>query len=179
MIRSIIIASAFILTAATATAQRKTLRQFTREHYSVAETHRLGLGFFPFRVVSWFIPNRAFDGEMKDIKWALKKVRSLRLYAIDMDFGMISNETISELKSRLEKDNQFESLAEVRRKNSNIHLLSNGKNEDRIDNLVVLVQDEGEMLMLHLRTKLTMDDFSRIVNKLSENDVKIAAVNGL
>lgn len=168
MIRSLFIATIFILFASTASAQRKTLRTFMVQHYDVATTHRIGLGFLTFRVVSWFIPDRALDGQMKDIKWALKKVRRMRVYALEMDNGVFSSETVTALKEKLEKDNKFEPLVEVRHKNANIHLMSNGKNEDRIDNLVVLVQEEGEMMMLHLRTKLSMDDITRIVNTISD-----------
>ncbi len=176
MIRILFITIAFALFASTATAQRKTLRKFMVEHYDVASTHRVGLGFLTFRVVSWFIPNHAFDGKMKDIKWALKKVRRVRFYALEMDNGVFSGETIAALKDKLEKDNKFEVLAEIRQKNSRIHVLSNGKGNDRIDNLVVLIQEDGEMMMMHLRTKLSMDDISRIVNTISD-EVKIT-VNG-
>ncbi len=113
---------------------------------------------------------------MKDIKWALKKVRRVRFYALEMDYGSFTNEDISGLKQQLETNNQFELLAEIRQKNANIHLLSNGRNQDRIDNLVVLVQEDGEMMMMHLRTRLTMDDISRIVQAVSD-EVKIT-VNG-
>lgn len=176
MIRSIIVAIACILFASTANAQRKTLRQFMVQHYDVASTHKIGLGFLTFRVVSWFIPDHAFDGSMKDIKWALKKVRRVRFYALNMDYGAFSSETVNGLKQKLELNNKFELLAEIRHKNANVHLLSNGKNQDRIDNLVVLVQDEGDMMMMRLRTKLTMDDLSKIVQAIS-NDVKFT-ING-
>lgn len=176
MIRSLFIAFACILMTLSASAQRKTLRKFMVQHYDVASTHRIGLGFLSFRVVSWFIPDRAFDGKMKDIKWALKKVRRVKFYALEMDNGVFTSETVTGLKDQLEKNNKFELLAEIRQKKSNIHLLSNGKNEDRIDNLVVLVQEDGEMMMMHLRTRLTMADITRIVNAISD-EVKIT-VNG-
>jgi len=173
MIRTLIIAITCILFASTANAQRKTLRHFMVQHYDVASTQKIGLGFLTFRVVSWFIPDRAFDGKMKDIKWALKKVRRARFYALAMDYGVFSTETVMGLRHKLEANNKFELLAEVRHENANIHLLSNGKNQDRIDNLVVLVQEDGEMMMLHLRTRLTMDDITRIVNAVAD-EVKLA-----
>ncbi|WP_126243679.1 DUF4252 domain-containing protein [Chitinophaga rhizosphaerae] len=173
MIRTLIIAITCILFATTASAQRKTLRHFMVQHYDVASTQKIGLGFLTFRVVSWFIPDRAFDGKMKDIKWALKKVRKARFYALEMDYGVFSTETVMGLRQALEQNNKFELLAEVRHENANIHLLSNGRNEDRIDNLVVLVQEDGEMIMLHLRTRLTMDDITRIVNTVAD-EVKLA-----
>lgn len=176
MFRTLFIAIACIGFTATANAQRKTLRQFMVQHYDVASTHKIGLGFLTFRVVSWFIPDRAFDGSMKDIKWALKKVRRVRFYALEMDQGVFSSETVNGLKQKLELNNKFELLAEIRHKNANVHLLSNGKNEERIDNLVVLVQEDGDMMMMHLRTKLTMDDISKIVQAIS-SDVKIT-ING-
>lgn len=170
MIRSILlIACCLAFTFSDATAQRKQLRQFYREHCDVAETHRIGLSFLPFRIVSWFIPGRAFDGQARDIKWALRKVRSVKVYTIDMDNGeAVSAESITRLKEDLYAKNKFEPLMEVRSKGSNVQFLSNGKNDDRLDNLVLLVQDEGEMVMVHLRTRLTMNDLQRIADKFKD-----------
>ncbi len=47
MFRSLMIALACTLIATTATAQRKTLRKFMVQHYDVASTHKIGLGFLP------------------------------------------------------------------------------------------------------------------------------------
>lgn len=172
MIRSILLIScclAFTFSFSDASAQRKQLRKFCNEHNSVAETHRIGLSLLPFRIVSWFIPGRAFDGQAKDIKWALRKVRSVKVYSIEMDNGKaVSSESILKLKEDLYAKNKFESLLEVRSKGSNVQFLSNGKNDERLDNLVLLVQDEGEMVMVHLRTRLTMSDLQRIADKFKD-----------
>lgn len=163
------LAALFIIFAAS--AQRKQLRQFTNDFSQVASTHRIGLSFVPLRVVSWFIPKRAFDGEAADIKWALKKVKSMKLYTIQLPHGEpMPKESIALLKSNLKKEGNFEPLVEMRHKGSNVHLLTDGKGDERLDNLVVLVQDEEEMIMVHLRTKLTVSDVSRIINKFQDKE---------
>lgn len=163
------LAALFIISAAS--AQRKQLRQFTNDFSQIASTHRIGLSFVPLRVVSWFIPKRAFDGDAADIKWALKKVKSLKLYTIQLPEGEpVPKESIAMLKSNLQKEGDFEPLVEMRHKGSNVHLLTDGKGNERIDNLVVLVQDEEEMIMVHLRTRLTVSDLSRIINKFQDKE---------
>jgi len=171
MIRSILLFVCFLAFASIdANAQRKQLRNFQRQHYDIAETHRIGLSFLPFRIVSWFIPARAFDGEARDIKWALKKVRSVKLYTIEMDNGgNVPAESILKLKEELYARNKFEPLVEIRTADgSHVQFLSNGKNDERLDNLVLLVQEENEMVMVHLRTRLTISDLQRITEKFKK-----------
>lgn len=175
MKRTLFITLAGMLIASAATAQHKTLSEFTAAYYDVASTARLGFGILPFRMVSWLIPNRAFDGEMKNIRWALKKVKRVRFYAIDMDGGEISPESIADLKAELASKDKYEPLAELRHGKSDIHLLSKSRREDKIENLIVLLKDEDVMVMLHLRTKLTMDDISRIIRKIGDADAPLAA----
>jgi hypothetical protein len=168
MIRSILLFVCFLaFTSIDANAQRKQLRNFQRQHCGTAETHRIGLSFLPLRIVSWFIPGRAFDGEARDVKWALKKVRSLKVYTIEMDNGEnVPSGSIQKLKEDLYSKNKFEPLMEVRTADgSHVQFLSNGKDGDRLDNLVLLVQEEGEMVMVHLRTRLTISDLQRVMDK--------------
>lgn len=168
MIRSILlIACCLALISIDANAQRKQLRKFQQAHYDCAETHRIGLSFLPLRIVSWFIPGSAFEGEARDVKWALKKVRSLKVYTIEMDNGeSVSSESILKLKEDLYTKNKFEPLMEVRTaEGSHVQFLSDGKDGDRLDNLVLLVQEEGEMVMVHLRTRLTISDLQRVMDK--------------
>ncbi|MRG44471.1 DUF4252 domain-containing protein [Chitinophaga sp. SYP-B3965] len=171
MIRSIfLLACCLAFVATDANAQRKQLRKFHNNYRSVAETHRIGLSFLPLRIISWFIPGRAFEGEARDVKWALKKVRRVKIYTIDMDNGeAVSSDAIGKLKEDLYASYKFEPLMEIRSaEGSHVQFLSNGKTDDRLDNLLLLVQDEGEMVMVHLRTKLTMNDLQRITEKFKK-----------
>ncbi|QEH42330.1 DUF4252 domain-containing protein [Chitinophaga sp. XS-30] len=168
----LILAVCFALSATTASAQRKELRRFTNEYSSDAHTFSIGLSFLPLRVVSWFIPARAFDGDARDIKWALKKVRSLRVYTIAGE--EVTRESIDLLKEDLYRSKQFEPLVELKRKGANVQVLSQGKDEDRLDHLVVLVQEEEATVMMHLRTKITMKDLSRLVNRLQDEDAIVS-----
>lgn len=170
---------AALLVISTVSAQRRQLRQFTNDFAEIGQTHRVGLSFLPLRVVSWFIPRRAWDGEAVHLKWALKKVKSLKLYTVQLPEGQpIPRESIALLKTNLRSESNFETLMEVRRKKSNIYLLSDSPGHEKLNNLVVLVQDGEEMVMAHLRTRLTMKDVSRIVNtlqRLENTEVKSTA----
>jgi hypothetical protein len=169
--KQIIVTLAAFFLLSTASAQRKQLGEFTNDFGDVGETFRIGLSFVPLRIASWFVPKRAFDGEAADIKWALKKVKSLKLYAIHMPEGQpVPAESVALLKEELKKAKNFEPLMEVRHKGSLVHLLTDGEGDERLDNLVVLIQDEEEMLMVHLRTKMTVSDVSRIVNRFQEKE---------
>lgn len=169
MKRVILLSSLACMMAISASAQRKQLRQFTNEHCAVAETHRIGLSFLPLRIVSWFIPGSAWDGDAREVKLLLKKVKSVKLYTIQMDNGeAVSGESIARLKEDLYNENKYESLVEIRHPEGHVQVLSNAKTDDRIDNLVVLIQDAEDMVMVHLKTRLTMNDVSRIANKLNE-----------
>lgn len=155
--------------AITASAQRKQLRRFTNEHCAVAETHRIGLSFLPLRVVSWFIPGSAWDGDAREVKLLLKKVKSVKLYTIQMDNGEpVSRESIDRLKEDLYNESKYEPLVDIRHPEGHVQVLGNAKTDDRIDNLVVLINDAEDMVMVHLKTKLTMSDVSRIANKINE-----------
>ncbi|RPD39730.1 DUF4252 domain-containing protein [Chitinophaga barathri] len=169
MKRVLVLSALACMMAISASAQRKQLRQFTNEHCSVAETHRIGLSFLPLRIVSWFIPGSAWEGDARELKLLVKKVKSVKLWTIEMDNGeAVSRESVAKLKQDLYTEGKFESLMEIRHEDGHVQLLSNAKTDDRIDNLVVLIQEEGEMVMVHLKTKLTMDDLSRIANKINQ-----------
>lgn len=168
------LAALFILTAAS--AQRKQLGEFTNDFCDVGATYRIGLSFLPLRIASWFIPKRAFDGDAPEIKLALKKVRSLKVYTILMPKGQpVPGESVALLKDELKKEKRFEPLMELRHKGSNVQLLTNGENDERVGSLVVLMQKDEQMVMMHLRTKLTVADISRIVNKIQQKEKEAVA----
>lgn len=166
MYRSLLIL-ALCFTAFSASAQRKQLRQFTDEYGDATVSQSFGLNLFPFRMISWFIPNKALDGDARDLKWALKKVRKLRVYAIGD--GDVTRESVNMLKEDLYRNSHFEPLAEISRKGANIEVLSQGKNEDRLDNLVLLIRHDDDFMMMHLRTKITISDLNRLVNRLYDH----------
>lgn len=160
----LILALCFTAFVTSTSAQRKELHRFTDEYSDASVARSFGLNLFPFRLISWFIPAKALDGDAADLKWALKKVRRVKVYAI---VGAdISPESIELLKEDLYKNSKFEPLVEMSRKGANIQVLSQGKDDDRLDNLVLLIRNEDEMVMMHLRTKITTKDLNRLVNRL-------------
>ncbi|WP_343703106.1 DUF4252 domain-containing protein [Chitinophaga sp.] len=176
MKQTLLILAAFFLLSS-ASAQRKQLREFTNDFSGDGATFRIGLSFIPLRIASWFVPKSAFDGDAAEIKLALKKVKSVKLYTIHMPKGQaIPRESVDLLKEELKKAQDFETLVEVKHKGANVFLLSDGRGNERLDNLVVLVQEDTEMVMAHLRTKLTVNDVSRIINGIQNREKEREAV---
>lgn len=162
----LILAVCFSVCVADADAQRKELRQFTSEYSDVAFTRSIGFSFLPLRIVSWFIPAKAFDGSAREVKWALKRVKGFRAYAIAGE--EVTRESIDLLKEDLYKTRKYESLMDMKRKGANVEVLSEGRDENELGDLVVMIQEKDNMVMMHLRTKVTMKDLGRLVDMLQD-----------
>lgn len=170
MYRSLLILSiSFLATVSSTSAQRKEFRRFQEENCGNGATFRIGLSFLPLRVVSWFIPKTAFDGDAADIKWALKKVRRVRCYTIVK--GDMEGASVDLLKEDLFTNKKYEPLMELRKEGAHVELLSKGKTEDRLDNLIVLLKKEDNFVMVHVRTRITMKDLNQLINRLQYDHV--------
>ncbi|MET6997196.1 DUF4252 domain-containing protein [Chitinophaga defluvii] len=160
-------------------AQEKILREFRNAHRGEGETFTLGLSFVPLKLASWIIPADAIDEESGvSIKHIVRKIRSLKVYTIEMKDRQISSEDIYNLKQKLIRKAGFESLMEVRDKGSVVHILNKGR-ADEIGNLVMLVQDNKEMVMVNLHTSLKMEDLNALIRHVSDHKVNPAANNSI
>ncbi|ASZ12834.1 DUF4252 domain-containing protein [Chitinophaga pendula] len=152
--------------AVPALAQKKYLRQFHRKYVDKAETHRIGVGGFFVKLASWVIPAEG-DEDTKNLKRILGKVGGIKIYTIESENGrsVINPDDIAALKQKLVKKGHFESLMEVRSDGDIVHVMNSGK-DDEIGNLVVLVNDDDQMVMIHLRTRLKMSDLDFVMKEL-------------
>lgn len=161
-----------LLAVSPAMAQKKLLRKFYREEKRAVNgvSFRIGLGRATLKFASWVIPASVMKEDGVPLKRLLGKVTRLKLYTITGDTGYADASTgpIQRLKAKLIEQEHFETLMEVRDKGSIVHILNKG-NEDDLGNLVLLVQDERDFVILHLRTHLQMQDVNQLVQAFAKN----------
>lgn len=153
-------------------AQKKCLRKFYREQQrnTDAATFKIGLGRITLKLAAWIIPASVMEDEGIPLKHLLSKVHRLKLYTIEAEptDSLAETASIQRLKKTLIEKEHFESLVEVRHAGSIVHLMNKGKADD-VGNLVMLVQDNHDFVILHLRTSLKMQDINELVQQLAKN----------
>ncbi|MFY0255598.1 DUF4252 domain-containing protein [Chitinophaga sp. 30R24] len=156
------------LATSTAVAQEKSLRAF-RNKYRSAETHTLSLGSFPMRFASWYISFDKEDADSKAVSHALKHVKRLKMYTItNINGDTVNYDDIADLKSNLQRNDHFDLLMEVREKNSLVHVLNKGT-DDELGNVVLLIQDDKQFVIVNLQTSLKMADVNSLIQQFAAN----------
>ncbi|SFD52643.1 protein of unknown function [Chitinophaga sp. CF118] len=162
----------FLLAVSPAIAQKKCLRKFYREQRrnGHGETFKIGLGRVTLKFASLVIPANVMEEDGIPLKHLLSKVHRLKLYTIagNPQDSTVETAAIERLKQTLVEKEHFESLVEVRHQGSIVHLMNKGKGDD-VGNLVVLIQDENDFVILHLRTDLEMKDINQLVQQFAKN----------
>jgi hypothetical protein len=162
----------FLLAVSPVMGQKKCLRKFYREQRrnGNGETFKIGLGRVTLKLAAWIIPASIMEDEGIPLKHLLSKVHRLKLYTIEGDpaDSLVETASIQRLKKTLIEKEHFESLVEVRHAGSIVHLMNRGKG-DNVGNLVMLVQDDHDFVILHLRTNLHMQDINELVQQLAKN----------
>ncbi len=97
-----------------------------------------------------------------------KKVRNLR-FLTDESGGQVSPEHVSRLVSNVKK-HSYEDLIYVREEAMTVNFMIRGK-EDKIKNLLILVNDDNELVMVSMKTNLTIKDLSQVINSF-QDDIK-------
>ncbi|MGF6848600.1 uncharacterized protein YqeY [Chitinophaga sp. W3I9] len=168
--KSLLIAASCIVLSATAVkAQDKCLREFRNKYRGSAETHTISFGNFAMRLGSLCLSFDSEDADAQAMKHALKNVRKVKMYTIsNVKGGTVSNDDIADLKSNLQRNENFDLLMEVREKGSLIHILNKGK-DDELGNVVMLVQDENDFLIVNLQTTLKMSDINELIHQFASN----------
>jgi hypothetical protein len=160
---------ALILAVSPAMAQKKALRKFYREHRGDAVTFKIGVGRVPLKLASWIVPASAMKEDSVPLKQLLSKVQKVKVYTISGDERpAVDIADMQRLKQRLIDKDGFEPLVEVREGKSLVHLLNRGK-DDELGNVVILVQDESDFVMVHLRTTLQMKDVNMLIKGFAKN----------
>ncbi|GAA0565565.1 DUF4252 domain-containing protein [Chitinophaga japonensis] len=156
------------LAAGPVSAQRKYLKEFQREYRGKAETYRIGLGFLA-KIGGALLPASLIDeGEDKEtavvVKRMLRKVKRMKLYVIQAkNSDAIDRESLYRLRQNLADKAGLEPLLEVRDQGSTVYMMNKGKG-DELGNVVVLIKDESELVMLHLRTRMLMKDIQDLID---------------
>lgn len=161
-----IILFAGLLLSSSANAQKKTLREFRKSYWGKGETFTIGLGFVPLRLAGMFITKNSFDGDGREAKRLLRKIKKIRIHTIED--AQIENAEVSKLKSDLQKA-RFESLMQVKSDGSRIEIMSRGT-EKKLGRVVMLVQDDSEMVMVALNTKISMNDLAKAAKYFKDMD---------
>ncbi|SEW50811.1 DUF4252 domain-containing protein [Chitinophaga arvensicola] len=168
--KSLLIAAGCLLLSATAVkAQDKSLRQFRNKYKGSAEVHTLKVGNFAFKLGSLCLSFDNTDSDAKALRHAIKNVQRVKMYTIsNVKGGTVSQDDIADLKSNLQRNENFDLLMEVREKGSLVHILNKGK-DDELGNVVMLVQDENEFLIVNLQTSLKMSDINELIQQFASN----------
>jgi nitrate reductase NapAB chaperone NapD len=157
----------FLLAASPVMGQKKYLRKFYREQKweNHAIGFRIGVGGFMMRFASLIIPASVMDENGVSVKPMLSKIHKVKVYTLETS-GKIP---LERLRQTLIEKEQFEPLVEVRHQGSQIYLLNKGKG-DNIGKMVVLIQSDGEFVMVYLRTNLHMEDINQFVQQVAKNN---------
>lgn len=159
-----------LLFLSTAThAQDRLLTQFYNAHRGVAMTLKLGVGRLPLRLVSGFIPNeQSQDGV--NAKKIFSQIRKVKVYIMQGYDGPIPTSDLTSLKQKLIDKENFDLLMEVRDKGNIVHVLNKGT-EENLGNVVLLIQDEKDMIMVHLHTSLRFEDINGLIKEFNTKKV--------
>jgi hypothetical protein len=163
---SIALFAGMLLVTQTANAQSALLRDFRKSYWGKGETFTIGLGFVPLRMAGVFITKNSFEGEGRQVKRLLRKIRKIRIHTIES--ADIAKEDVAQLKASLVKK-RFEPLMEVRDKGSRVEIMSRGS-EKKLGKVVMLVQDDSEMVMVALNTRISMDDLAKAAKYFKDLD---------
>jgi hypothetical protein len=162
----------FLLSTGSVAGQNKYLRKFYREEKRKGhgETFKIGLGRITLKLAAWIIPASVMEEQGVPLKHLLSKVQRLKLYTIEGNSGDSTTGIASmmKLKKVLVERYHYDPLMEVRDEGSVVHILNKGKEGD-LGNLILLVKDENDFVILHLRTTLKMEELSSVVQQLTKS----------
>lgn len=168
--KSLLIAAGCLFLSATAVkAQDKCLREFRNKYKGSAEVHTVKVGNFAFKLGSLCLSFDNSDKDARALSHAIKNISRVKIYTIsNLNGGTVSADDIADLKSNLQRNENFDLLMEVREKGSLVHILNKG-NEDELGNVVMLVQDDNEFVIVNLKTTLKMNDISELIQQFASN----------
>ncbi|PSL43348.1 uncharacterized protein DUF4252 [Chitinophaga niastensis] len=166
----IIAACCFALSATSAKAQDKCLREFRNKYRGSAETHTIALGSFSMKMAGWCLSfDDSGDADAKAVKHLLKNVRRVKVYTItNVNGTTVKNEDIEQLKNNLEQKEHFDVLMEVRDKGSLVHVFNKGK-DDELGKVVMLVQDGNDFTIVNLETNLKIAEINSLIHQFASN----------
>lgn len=168
--KSLLIAAGCMFLSATAVkAQDKCLREFRNKYKGSAEVHTVSLGKFALHLGSLCLSFDNEDADAKVMGHALKGIQKVKVYTIsNIKGGTVSYDDIADLKSNLQRNENFDLLMEARENGSRVHILNRGK-DDELGNVVMLVQEENEFVIVNLHTTLKIADINHLIRQFASN----------
>lgn len=94
----------------------------------------------------------------------VKKIKGIRMIVVEEenDFPMVD---YNKMVSKLKKNRGFEDMILIRSEGTQVNVMAQGKN-DKLKNLLFLVNDEDCFVMFSMKTKMKMKDFSKLINEI-------------
>ncbi|RAJ06789.1 uncharacterized protein DUF4252 [Chitinophaga skermanii] len=151
-------------------AQRKYLRKFKNEYRDNGyKTFAIGVGFMPMHMIM-SIASNALEGEDKALKPILKKIHNVKLYMIVLPTGeTFPKADVNRLATNLTEKSNYSLLLEVSGKGGHVSLYNHGKTDSDLGHVVMVVHDEGEMVMIHMNTSINLDEAKLLANAVVES----------
>ncbi|WPV64192.1 DUF4252 domain-containing protein [Chitinophaga sp. LS1] len=163
-----------LLGTSTTHAQDRLLTQFYNAHRGVALTLKMGIGRLPLRIVRGFIPNEQGEDGV-NAKKLFSKIRKMKVYIMQGYDGPIPGSDLTCLKQKLIDKENFDLLMEVRDHGNIVHVLNKGT-EENLGNVVLLIQDEKDMIMVHLHTSLRFEDINGLIKEFNKKPKAMASL---
>lgn len=104
------------------------------------------------------------DEEGKMAFKMIKRIKWARVLIIE-DNQRVKANRVNKMVAQLEQKTELENLVAIRDGQSRFNIMIREKN-DRIKNLLVVAHDEGDFIMLYLKTKLSMDKLNKFLKSL-------------
>ncbi|ATL48568.1 hypothetical protein COR50_16140 [Chitinophaga caeni] len=159
----------FSLLLSSADAQKKYLRQFKNEYRDMGYcTFGIGVGALPMGIAKTVL--RSVKMEQEDRAWAnlVSKVRNLKIYIVSLTDGSeFERSAINKLKSNLTGKGHCDLLVEASGNGGHVSLYNTGK-DNKIGHLVMLVHDGSDMILLHMNTRLSIEDMKVVANEIAK-----------
>ncbi|NLR77626.1 DUF4252 domain-containing protein [Chitinophaga eiseniae] len=164
--KAFIIAGCCLLAAVAVKAQDRSLREFRNKYRHCSEVHTISIGGFAMRLTGFCL---SFSDDSKDMKGVMRGIQKAKVYTItNVNGNTVNSQDIADLKSNLLRNDHFDELMDVRDKNSRVHILNKGT-DDELGKVVMLIQDESDFVIVNLQTTLKMSDINTLIRQFASN----------
>ena len=149
----------------TLNAQDLNIKKFYRHYKKYDNTTNFVVPGFLIRLGTGIARDMVKTDEEYEMLHLLRSVRKLRIL-VSEDDNPVSKEDFNGLIKNV-RNAAFDDLISVRDEETNVQIMvkENGK---KITGIFILVSDEGEFMMLHMKTRLKYKDINRIIKMFDE-----------
>ncbi len=147
-------------------AQTKAVNHFYKDYKKTEGAQK-------FTLPGWIIDLGAGIGKMsveseeeKEILKLVKKINKIKVLSIEAA-DEIKQKDLNKLYRGLEKES-FEKLIQVKDGNQRMNLMIREK-KGRLKNFVLVAKDEGEFILVSIKSKISMNMLNALIKKLNED----------